>query len=115
MNITDVGHLTDDADDGEDKIGKRARERRIDLHAALEATDPGDWYVIPTPDALKQFGQVKKFLIAFEQDVPNPNPLGFSFPDPNGPMFSQAKAVRFERLCPVRFRSRRKLSLDVPR
>ena len=26
QNITDVGHLTDDADEGEDKIGKMARE-----------------------------------------------------------------------------------------
>ncbi len=26
MNVTDVGHLTDDADDGEDKMEKRARE-----------------------------------------------------------------------------------------
>ncbi len=26
MNITDVGHLTDDADDGEDKMEKSARE-----------------------------------------------------------------------------------------
>ncbi len=31
QNITDVGHLTDDADEGEDKIAKRAR---------LEKTDP---------------------------------------------------------------------------
>lgn len=29
QNITDVGHLTDDADAGEDKIGKRAAERRV--------------------------------------------------------------------------------------
>ena len=29
QNITDVGHLTDDADAGEDKIGKRAAERRL--------------------------------------------------------------------------------------
>ncbi|MCQ2604124.1 MAG: cysteine--tRNA ligase [Spirochaetia bacterium] len=27
MNITDVGHLTDDADDGEDKMAKSAREK----------------------------------------------------------------------------------------
>jgi hypothetical protein len=36
-----------------------------------------------------QFGHVNKFLIAFEQDVPNPNPLGFSYPDPAGPIHSQ--------------------------
>ena len=29
INITDVGHLTDDADMGEDKIGRRAREMGI--------------------------------------------------------------------------------------
>ena len=29
QNFTDVGHLTDDADQGEDKIEKRAREQRI--------------------------------------------------------------------------------------
>ena len=30
QNITDVGHLTDDADEGEDKIEKKAREERLD-------------------------------------------------------------------------------------
>jgi len=30
QNITDVGHLTDDADQGEDKIGRRAREMGIE-------------------------------------------------------------------------------------
>jgi len=29
MNTTDVGHLTDDADDGEDKMEKSAREKKI--------------------------------------------------------------------------------------
>ncbi|MFO8108993.1 MAG: cysteine--tRNA ligase [Thermoplasmata archaeon] len=30
MNITDVGHLTDDADEGEDKIAKSAREKELE-------------------------------------------------------------------------------------
>ena len=30
QNFTDVGHLTDDADQGEDKVEKRAREEKID-------------------------------------------------------------------------------------
>lgn len=30
MNYTDVGHLTNDADDGEDKIEKRAKKEKID-------------------------------------------------------------------------------------
>jgi cysteinyl-tRNA synthetase len=36
QNITDVGHLTDDADAGEDKILKRARERRIEPMQLVE-------------------------------------------------------------------------------
>ncbi len=31
MNITDVGHMTTDADEGEDKIGKSARERGMSV------------------------------------------------------------------------------------
>ncbi|TCD47790.1 cysteine--tRNA ligase [Chlorobium sp. N1] len=30
QNITDVGHLSDDADEGEDKIGRQARKEKID-------------------------------------------------------------------------------------
>jgi len=37
MNITDVGHLTDDADDGEDKMEKAAREQKIDPWAIAAA------------------------------------------------------------------------------
>jgi len=36
QNITDVGHLTDDGDEGEDKILRRARERRIEPMALVE-------------------------------------------------------------------------------
>ncbi|MDL2289004.1 cysteine--tRNA ligase [Oscillospiraceae bacterium OttesenSCG-928-F05] len=36
MNITDVGHLTDDADDGEDKMQKSARERQMSPYAIAE-------------------------------------------------------------------------------
>lgn len=32
MNITDVGHLTDDGDDGEDKMIKAAREKGMDVY-----------------------------------------------------------------------------------
>ena len=30
MNVTDVGHLTDDADEGEDKVEKAAREKKLE-------------------------------------------------------------------------------------
>jgi cysteinyl-tRNA synthetase len=36
QNITDVGHLTDDADEGEDKIGKRAQTRGVQPMALVE-------------------------------------------------------------------------------
>ncbi len=36
QNITDVGHLTDDADEGEDKIQERARQRRVEPMALVE-------------------------------------------------------------------------------
>lgn len=36
QNITDVGHLTDDADQGEDKIGARARSRGVQPMALVE-------------------------------------------------------------------------------
>jgi len=36
QNITDVGHLTDDADSGDDKIIKRAKERRVEPMALVE-------------------------------------------------------------------------------
>jgi hypothetical protein len=41
----------------------------------------------------EQFGKIGKFLIAFESDVANPNPLGFSYPDPAVPAFSQIVTV----------------------
>src|SRR3989344_9223937 len=36
QNFTDVGHLTSDADTGEDKIEKRAKERGLDPYALVE-------------------------------------------------------------------------------
>ncbi len=36
QNITDVGHLTDDADAGEDKIGRQARKERIEPMEVVE-------------------------------------------------------------------------------
>lgn len=40
INITDVGHLTDDADEGEDKVEKRAREENLKAEEiSQEVTD----------------------------------------------------------------------------
>src|SRR5262249_54191659 len=40
QNVTDVGHLTDDADEGEDKIAQRARQRRVEPMALVETFTP---------------------------------------------------------------------------
>ena len=36
QNITDVGHLTDDADEGEDKVGRQALEERVEPMEVVE-------------------------------------------------------------------------------
>ncbi len=50
QNFTDVGHLTDDADQGEDKIIKRARERKVH---PMELADHYIEHYLRTMDALK--------------------------------------------------------------
>ncbi|MDP3955716.1 MAG: cysteine--tRNA ligase [bacterium] len=46
MNITDVGHLTDDADSGEDKLQKRAREHNIDPLDLARKFEKAFWHDI---------------------------------------------------------------------
>jgi cysteinyl-tRNA synthetase len=46
QNFTDVGHLTDDADQGEDKIEKRARERKINPWELVDNQIEEYWHVI---------------------------------------------------------------------
>lgn len=36
MNITDIGHLTGDLDDGEDKVAKTAREKGLTVYEISE-------------------------------------------------------------------------------
>ncbi len=49
QNITDVGHLTDDADAGEDKISKKAREEQLD---PMEVAQAYTWSYFDDMDAL---------------------------------------------------------------
>ena len=49
QNITDVGHLTDDADSGEDKIIKKAREEKLD---PMEVAQFYTWSYFDDMDAL---------------------------------------------------------------
>jgi cysteinyl-tRNA synthetase len=46
QNFTDVGHLTDDADQGEDKIEKRAREQKINPWELVDKQIKEYWEVI---------------------------------------------------------------------
>jgi cysteinyl-tRNA synthetase len=46
QNFTDVGHLTDDADQGEDKIEKRARERKINPWELVDNQIEEYWHVV---------------------------------------------------------------------
>ncbi|MGQ9511284.1 MAG: cysteine--tRNA ligase [Thermaceae bacterium] len=48
-NITDVGHLTDDADEGEDKIEKRAKLERLE---PMEVADKYMWSYLDAMSAL---------------------------------------------------------------
>lgn len=49
QNITDVGHLTDDADEGEDKISKEARRAKIE---PMEIAQRYTWSFFDAMDAL---------------------------------------------------------------
>jgi len=46
QNFTDVGHLTDDADQGEDKIEKRAREEKINPWELVDKQIREYWQII---------------------------------------------------------------------
>jgi len=46
QNLTDVGHLTDDADQGEDKIEKRAKEQKINPWELIDKQIKEYWEVI---------------------------------------------------------------------
>ncbi|ADR36630.1 cysteine--tRNA ligase [Oceanithermus profundus] len=48
-NVTDVGHLTDDADEGEDKIAKRAKLEKLE---PMEVADKYFWRYFEDTDAL---------------------------------------------------------------
>jgi cysteinyl-tRNA synthetase len=50
QNITDVGHLTDDADEGEDKISNEAKRLRVD---PMEIAQKFTWSYFDAMDALK--------------------------------------------------------------
>jgi len=53
QNFTDVGHLTDDADMGEDKIAKRAKERKLEPMELVEGFVKSYWRDMDALNALR--------------------------------------------------------------
>ena len=53
MNITDVGHLTSDADDGEDKMEKKAREEKKDIWQIADEYTKDFWKMAKDLNILK--------------------------------------------------------------
>ncbi|HBF22432.1 MAG TPA: cysteine--tRNA ligase [Planctomycetes bacterium] len=68
MNLTDVGHLTDDADEGEDKLEKRARREKIDPWDLVEKvsesffTDLASLAVMPAHHYPRATGHIPEML-----------------------------------------------------
>ncbi|MHA1913010.1 MAG: cysteine--tRNA ligase [Promethearchaeota archaeon] len=53
QNFTDVGHLTDDADQGEDKIEKRAREQKVNPWELVDRQIQEYWQVVDDLNLLR--------------------------------------------------------------
>ena len=53
QNFTDVGHLTDDADQGEDKIEKRAREQKVNPWELVDKQIQEYWQVVDDLNLLR--------------------------------------------------------------
>lgn len=75
MNITDVGHLTDDGDQGEDKMEKGARQEGLSVreiarkyetnflhYMGLLGIDPFDHYPRATEHILEQIAMVEQLI-----------------------------------------------------
>ncbi len=62
MNITDVGHLTSDADEGEDKLEKRAS------HESKTAWQIAEFYTTDFIDGMKQLGLIAPQYLAKATD-----------------------------------------------
>lgn len=93
INITDVGHLTDDADQGEDKLEKRSREKGKDARelaafyekafkkdiASLNIKQPDKW-----PRATEHIKEQIKLIQDIEEN-------GYTYETPDGIYFDTGK------------------------
>ncbi len=66
-NITDVGHLEDDADEGEDKISKRAKQEKIDPYKIAQRYTDGFHQILKKFNNLKPNEEPKATLHIQEQ------------------------------------------------
>ena len=90
MNVTDVGHLTDDADAGEDKMQKAAREQRVDPWAiAANVTEQffrdTDALNIERPETVCKATEHIPQMISFTQTLLQ---KGHAYETPDGIYFS---------------------------
>ncbi len=92
QNITDVGHLTDDADQGEDKVEKSAREKNMipeelvtkqvkRYYREMDSLNLGDYNVVP-----RATGHIPEMIEAVEKIIEN----GYGY-ERNGSVYFDVK------------------------
>jgi len=106
MNITDVGHLTSDADTGEDKIEKAAKQQKISAFKIAE------FYTRAFFDDCKKLNIVAPDIIAkatdhIKEDIELIKVLekkGFTYPTSDGIYFDTSKLKDYGKLSGMNFR-----------
>lgn len=103
MNITDVGHLTDDADQGEDKMEKKARQEKKDIWKVAQHYTDDFWQMakslnIQKPDvvcrATDYVPQMIKLVKALEEK-------GYTYKTSDGIYFDTSKLDDYGKLANV--------------
>lgn len=100
MNITDVGHLTGDTDDGVDKIAKAAKETKRDAYAIAKQyeaeffTDTASLHILPPTVKLRATETIEAQIALIEQLEKN----GFTYTTSDGIYFDTAKSQTYGRL-----------------
>jgi len=100
MNITDVGHLTDDADEGEDKLQKVAQEQRLDPWEISRAVterffQDTDALNIERPEIVCKATEHIKQMILFTAKLLE---KGFAYQTPDGIYFDIAAFPEYGKL-----------------
>lgn len=103
MNITDVGHLTDDGDSGEDKMEKAAREEQLDAWQLAEKYQAEFEAVIKElnidrPDVLPKATENIEQMIAVVQVLEQ---KGYTYQTSDGLYFDTSKLADYGKLANV--------------